>query len=219
MNMIFITGDIHGDKNRFKEIKKAKLKKGDTLIICGDFGFIWNNSKKEKRVLKWIGKRKYHVAFVDGYHDKLEFINRYPVTNWNGGKARMIAGKLVMLMRGEIYDIDDKSIFAFGGGVSLERENEVFEDKLPSQEEIDNAIQNLKNHNNKIDYIVTHDAPAKIKLFLDMNNNEVDHLHTFLETVSKDVKFTKWFFGKYHLNKTIPPYYYMLFTDVQKANS
>ncbi len=113
--MIFITGDIHGDKNRFKEIKKARLKKGDTLIVCGDFGFVWDNTKREKKVLKWIGKRKYHIAFVDGYHDRLEYIDQYPVSDWNEGKVRAISGKLVMLMRGEIYHIDNETVFAFGG--------------------------------------------------------------------------------------------------------
>lgn len=215
--MIYVTGDIHGDKKRFKEIKKAKIKKGDTLIICGDFGFVWENTKKEKKILKWIGKRKYTVAFVDGYHDNLEIINRYPVTNWNGGKVRMIAGKLVMLMRGEVYEIEGEKVFAFGGGLSPENENNIYENKLPSQDEIDNALENLKKYDNQVDYIITHDAPSKIKLFIDMNNNNIDHLNTFLETISKSVKFRKWFFGKYHLNKTIPPFFHMMFTDVKKT--
>ena len=50
--MIYVTGDTHGDITRFKDPQMKKLKKGDTLIICGDFGFIWDNSKKEKADLK-----------------------------------------------------------------------------------------------------------------------------------------------------------------------
>ena len=38
--MIYITGDIHGDLSRFKDKRIKKLKKGDTLIVCGDFGFM-----------------------------------------------------------------------------------------------------------------------------------------------------------------------------------
>ena len=53
--MIYVTGDIHADLDRFKGKEAKKLKKGDTLIVCGDFGFVWDGSKKEQQVLKWIG--------------------------------------------------------------------------------------------------------------------------------------------------------------------
>ena len=47
--MILITGDTHGDLSRFKKKELKKLRKNDTLIICGDFGFVWNGSKTEQR--------------------------------------------------------------------------------------------------------------------------------------------------------------------------
>lgn len=50
--MIYVTGDVHADLGRFKGKAAKKLKKGDTLIVCGDFGFVWDGSKKEQRVLK-----------------------------------------------------------------------------------------------------------------------------------------------------------------------
>lgn len=215
-----MTGDFHGDKKRFHELKKAKLKKNDTLLICGDFGFVWDNSKAEKKMLKWIGKRKYHIAFVDGYNDNLTFIQEYPVAQWNGGAVYHISGKLVMLKRGEIYQIEQQTFFAFGGGDSIEREhdNHKFEDKLPSKEEMELGLKNLEKYHHKVDYIITHDAPAKIKLFIDMESNELTHLHTFLEKVSSENKFKKWFFGKYHMNKSIPISYQMLFTDIIKLD-
>ncbi len=218
--MIFVTADLHGDKSRFKQIKKSKIKKGDTLLVCGDFGFIWDGSKKETKFLKWIGKRKYTVAFVDGYNDNLELINKFPETQWNNGHVKAISGKLVMLMRGEVYDIGDKKVFAFGGGVSSEREhnsdNDI--DKLPTIEEMQNGIDNLSKCDNKVDIIVTHDAPSKIKLFINMENNEVDYLQTFLENLNKTVTYKDWYFGKYHTNKKIPPCYNIVYTDVLKIN-
>ena len=47
--MIYVTGDMHADFARFSNKKLKKLKKGDYLIVCGDFGFLWNESKKENR--------------------------------------------------------------------------------------------------------------------------------------------------------------------------
>ena len=59
--MIYFTGDMHGDFSRFKDVKKARVKKGDTLIVCGDFGFLWEGGKKEEAVLQKIGKLPYTV--------------------------------------------------------------------------------------------------------------------------------------------------------------
>ena len=72
--MIYITGDIHGDFDRFKSRELKKLKKQDALIICGDFGFIWSGSKKEKRLLKKIGKLPYNVLFVEGSHENYDLL-------------------------------------------------------------------------------------------------------------------------------------------------
>lgn len=55
--MIYVTGDLHGDLKRFKDKGIKKLKKNDYLIVCGDFGFIWSGTKKEKEYLKNLAKR------------------------------------------------------------------------------------------------------------------------------------------------------------------
>ena len=50
--MIYVTGDTHGEIERFKDPEFKQLRKGDLLIVCGDFGFIWDGSKREKNNLK-----------------------------------------------------------------------------------------------------------------------------------------------------------------------
>ena len=47
--MIYITGDTHGEVERLVPSKLRALKEGDTLIVCGDFGFIWDGPKKNKK--------------------------------------------------------------------------------------------------------------------------------------------------------------------------
>ena len=42
-NMVYVTGDLHGDYSRFKRPEMKKLRAGDILLVCGDFGFIWDN--------------------------------------------------------------------------------------------------------------------------------------------------------------------------------
>ena len=55
--MIYVTGDTHGDIERFKSREMKKLGNGDTLIICGDFGFLWDDSRAERNALKKLASK------------------------------------------------------------------------------------------------------------------------------------------------------------------
>ena len=76
--MIYVTGDTHGDYKIFSQKKFKNIKEGDTLIICGDFGFIWNGDAKEKKILDKLAKKKYNICFVDGTHENFDLLDKYP---------------------------------------------------------------------------------------------------------------------------------------------
>lgn len=221
--MIYVTGDTHGDAKRFHHRMIKKLRKGDSLIVCGDFGFLWDGSKREKKLLKWIGKRRYNVLFVDGCHENYSLLETFETAEWNGGMTRVISGKLRQLLRGEVYTIDGKTVFAFGGGQSDDNElrksgKTWWEQEAPTEAETSRGLRNLAAHGCKVDYIVTHEPPAIVKEFLDMNTLERSHVNTFLNEVKEKCTFQRWFFGKCHINKIIPPQYYALFDNVVKAD-
>ena len=50
--MVYVTGDMHGDESRLYDAQWRKLKAGDILIVCGDFGYLWDGGKREKAC--WI---------------------------------------------------------------------------------------------------------------------------------------------------------------------
>ena len=77
--MVYVTGDMHGEFKRFRDSKIKRLKKGDTLIICGDFGFFWNDSKEEKDVIKKLEEKEFNIAFVDGCHENFDIIEISPI--------------------------------------------------------------------------------------------------------------------------------------------
>lgn len=214
--MIFLTGDIHGDMGRFKSASKLHMGKNDVLTVCGDFGFIWDGSLKEKAKVKIIGRRKHVTMFVDGCNENHKLLTEYPIVNIFGGKARKISGNLYCMVRGEIYDIYGTTMFAFGGGDAGDAFSSKKNDPalLPSGEEMESASLNLRRASDKVDLIVTHDVPTRLKSFLDPESNKLTHLNAFLEDVCLTVKFKQWYFGKYHSNKKIPPCYNMLFTDI-----
>lgn len=215
--MIYLTGDTHGDVSRFRAAARAGIRKRDTLIVCGDFGFVWKDSAEEQKLLRWIGKRRYRVLFVDGCNEDHARLETFPEVELLGGHARQISGNLYLLKRGEVYDIDGEKVFAFGGGIPLEQYANNLNDArlLPSPEEIDAARQRLAACGNRVDLIVTHDAPARLRQFTGVETlDEQTHLHTFFEEISRTVQFDRWYFGKYHKDRLIPPHYQMLFSTV-----
>ena len=166
--MVYITGDTHGD---FERLDSLRLKKGDTLIICGDFGFIWDGSAREEKILKQLGKKKFNICFIDGTHENFELLDEYEVGVFCGGKARNISGNLYHLMRGQIYCIEGNTFFTMGGGESPDIDM-LFDNgawsrrEFPSTQELTEGAENLDKVNGKVDYIITHEPPSKIKSFM-----------------------------------------------------
>lgn len=220
--MVYVTGDTHGDLSRFGSVLRRNLHRGDTLIICGDFGFVWSGTKKEYRLLKKLGRKKYNICFIDGTHENFELLNSFDVTQWNGGKVHNITGNLYHLMRGQIYDIEGLSFFTMGGGespdIDIRFENNVWSKaEIPTREELLEGAENIENRSCKVDYIITHEPPLKIKSFLAIKDGEdvsITGLNNYLEELSKTCEFRRWFFGSTHLDKYISGTHVSVFRNV-----
>ena len=46
--MVYLTGDTHGELDRFKDGELRRAGKGDLVVVLGDFGFVWDGSKAEQ---------------------------------------------------------------------------------------------------------------------------------------------------------------------------
>lgn len=216
--VICITGDTHGDITRFRSSKIQKLKKNDYVIICGDFGFVWDESKSELSNLKWLSKRKYTILFVEGAHENFNLLEKYPIVDFMGGKARKICDNVLQLMRGNIFEIDGQKIFAFGGGddenFEISDNSNDFSYSIPSESLCNEARNILSLHSNQVDYIITYDTDFKMRSLLNMNSNCFTNLHSFLNEIATTVSFKKWYFGCFHIDKNISNSYSALYTRV-----
>ena len=208
--MVYVTGDFHGDFERFSDRELKKLKKGDTLLVCGDFGFIWQGGKGEEKILKKIGKEKFNTIFVEGTHDNLDLIRSYPLEEEFSGKVRRICGRLFYCERGEILKIEGKSFFLMGGGetddaFSLVEGENWWREELPTKEETERARENLRANGDKVDYIITHECGGRMRDFLliDESQSEVNNLQMFFDQLSEEISYKAWFFGRYHKDKII----------------
>jgi hypothetical protein len=217
--VIYITGDTHGEIFRFNSPEMKKLKKGDTLIVCGDFGFIWDGGEKEEKNLQKLGKKKYQILFLDGTHENFDLLNQYPVTEWNGGQVQHISGNLYHLMRGQVYTIEDKKMFVFGGGESEDKHMRIAAEKwwaceMPSIEEMREGVKNLSANNMTVDYIITHEPAPRVTFNVVNPKESMNQLEAYFEQLSKQVRYSKWFFGAIHVDRMITAKNFAVFNDV-----
>lgn len=220
--MIYITGDIHGDSERLSKTELSMINKNDTLIICGDFGFIWNNDLRESQILNRLEKRKYNICFIDGTHENFNVLGDMPVALWNGGRVHKIRSNVFHLMRGQVYEIEGKKFFTMGGGEDPEYDLHENDDPItgketPTAQEMLTGVSNLEKHEYKVDYIITHEPPAKIRDFLRLSENKtlrVTALGAYFDELSQQCEFSKWFFGSMHTDKFITDKYVALFRNI-----
>lgn len=210
--MIYITGDTHGDISCFKNPKLNRLSEKDYLIVCGDFGFIWNpESAAEKKNMEILKKKKYTICFVDGAHENFDVLNSYTPYRWKGGNAHKIADNIFHLMRGEIFTLQGKTFFVMGGGESDDADMREdgktrWESELPNAEELKNGVSNLMDTEKSINYILTYEAPTIAKDILRQRTNKnisITPLNTYLQELMKNVDYMHWYFGSLHIDLNI----------------
>ncbi len=243
---IFITGDTHGDffrlgKRGFRELNG--LTKEDYVIICGDFGGVWCDSKEEQATLDWLDGRPFTTLFISGNHENYDLLARYPLMEWNGGLVQAIRPSILHLTRGQVFTLAGKTFFTMGGASSHDVSDGILDPKdpllrrkvrqlnargalfridhlswwkeeLPSEAEQQAAMASLDRVGWKVDYIVTHCAPTSIQQALSPELYQPDRLTDFLEEIQQRCTFSHWFFGHYHDNKAIGQKFILLYEDL-----
>ncbi len=217
--MIYVTGDMHGDISRFKHKALRKLKKSDFLIVCGDFGFVWDGSEQEQKKIKWIARRRYTTLFIDGVHENFELLAAYPEQELFGGKVRCLGKRLFYLERGQVFELEGKKIFAMGGGERADREVEdttsaYLTRELPTKAEIEQAAFRLEDANYSVDCVITYEAATTIKGSLVKEMENINPLNAFFERVLRECSYKKWFFGCYHVDRKLSHVQHAVFREV-----
>lgn len=208
--MIFVTGDMHGNwMNRLKVdsfFEQKEMTKEDYVIICGDFG-IWDNSKSEQYNLDWLEDKPFTTLFVAGNHENYDILDNLPVEEWHGGKVNFLRPSVIHLMRGQVFTIESKKFFTFGGASShdisagiLEPDDPDFKRKkkrldkdpsalyrinhvswwsreLPDEDEMQEGLHNLEKQGYRVDYIITHSPYTSLLKQMDDGSKRYDSDH------------------------------------------
>lgn len=223
---IQITGDTHGSFDirkvtKFFENTENSYTKEDFLIICGDVGVCSMAGKAyEADTRKVLRELPVTVLFIDGNHENFADLNSYAVAQWHGGKVHIIEDDIIHLMRGQVFDIEGKLFFTFGGAYSIDKMSrsegiDWFPQEMPSKEEYQEGMDNLEQVDFKVDYIITHTAPTEVvsELVLGLVDDELE-LRQYLQRVSEWTEFSAWYFGHFHVDESVDDTYYCLYDEI-----
>lgn len=221
--MVFITGDTHANidisKLNSKNFSRQKtLTKNDYLIVCGDFGLVWDGSPREIYWQDWLASKNFTTLFVDGNHENFDILRCMPLHEMFGGYVREIVPGIYHLERGQVLEIDGKKIFVMGGARSVDKEYRIehiswWKEEMPSKEEMEYALASLDTVDWEVDAVVTHCAPKLIQRKI-ASWYENDQMTSFLDRICSDLKFKKWYFGHYHIDRQIDDKFFALFNNV-----
>ena len=212
--MIFVTADTHGEMERFEDKQLKKLKKGDTLVVLGDFGFVWADSDREKKNLAKLAKKPYTILFIDGLGDSFEVLRKYADCQYCSAQAKeIVKDKIYYIKRGEIAEIEGRKLLFFGGNDIYDPDIvESFDD--PTSADFENCRANLEKVSDSVDYILTHIPSGRINRFINLDSYATSETMDFFDLVAKDVAYKKWYFGCLHLDKYVSPKVQAVYTDV-----
>lgn len=220
--MIFLTGDTHGDidihKLNSKNFDSSDLTKDDFIIVLGDFGLVWNNSKEELFWRKWLDDKPWTTLFIDGNHENHTELDSMPVDIWHGGKVHYISNNIIHLMRGQIFELENRKFFIFGGADSIDKEHRKehiswWKREMPSTFEYETGLKNLDKHHFSVDYILTHTCSNSIKDQID-SWKDITAIEKYFDVLEEKVSFKHWYFGHFHIDMRIDEKHTVLYERV-----
>lgn len=232
--MIYITGDCHGDYRRFNTTvfpEQKEMTKKDYVIVCGDFGF-WDESREQRYWRKWLENKPFTTLWIDGNHENYDLLSQQQVSQWHGGKVQKISPSVIHLMRGQVYEIEGRKVFTFGGARSHDISGGILEpddpeyqtrkkrldrqridyrvnhlswwaEEMPDEAEFEEGRRNLERNHWEVDYIITHCCASSTQALFSQGIFKPDSLTGYLEEIKNRCRFQKWFFGHYHDNRMI----------------
>lgn len=220
--MIYITGDLHGEQSRFDLIQsQCPITQGDTLLVCGDFGFLFHNTQSEQNFLDTLEQLPFTIAFIDGNHENFPALFSCPEQIWMGGRVHVLRPSVLHLMRGQIFTIEGLRFFTFGGAASIDKDwraegQSWWPQEIPSSEEYHEADRNLQACNGQVDYILTHTMPWQIAAISGKTRGiwPDRELMGYFDYLMDKLMYKTWFCGHMHDDCSLPGNIRVLYYDV-----
>lgn len=230
---IYVTGDCHCDFLKIEMFCRFhKTSISDVMIILGDVGINYALDKRDEKLKKELSKLPITLFCVHGNHEeRAGLLDTYVEKEWNGGVVYWESQfpNILFAKDGEIFDLDGKKAIVIGGAYSVDKEYRLmagipwFESEQPSDEIKNYVEKQLEKNMWQVDYVLSHTCPLKFEpseLFLDfIDQSKVDKAtEEWLTEIEKKMKYSKWYFGHYHGNKTYVSAQ-MLYEEIRELGS
>lgn len=216
--MVYITGDRHGSfYDIFHFCFKNKTSLNDYLIMLGDSGINYYRDKRDDALKFLLSALPITLVCISGNHEeKAENISSYNSKYMFSNEVLYEDAypNILFLKDGEIYNIEDKSVFVLGGAYSIDKNYRLnnnlkwYESEQPNDATKEKAILNLISHNNMVDVVLSHTCPYKYipkEAFVSgVDQSLVDNsTEIFLNYIENTIKYDQWYCGHFHINKDI----------------
>lgn len=173
--MFYITGDAHGDFGRYIEFEeRIKPTENDTMIVLGDAGLNYYTGWKDETRKHFVNSFPFTTFCIHGNHEMRPMdIQTYKTKDFCGGIVWYEAEypKILFAKDGEVYNFDGYSCIVIGGAYSVDKFYRLsrgwawFENEQPSEEIKMYVEEQLTRRENKIDIVLSHTCPIKIRTY------------------------------------------------------
>ena len=229
-----ITGDLHANISRFKNLPKEDQEDENLgIIILGDSGFNYTMDVNDSHLKNTLDKRyKFTLYCLRGNHEARP-------QNVQGMKLvydENVCGEVYMQDKWPkiryfkdwgVYTIDSYKVAVVGGAYSVDKfyrlQNNLrwFEDEQLDTDEMIHCTRDFTNL--KVDVVLTHTCPKSWEptdMFLpSINQSKVDKsMELFLEELAQVFDWNCWLFGHYHADRLERPHVEILYHDMEDLN-
>jgi DNA repair exonuclease SbcCD nuclease subunit len=216
--VIYLAGDTHGrweietqlSVDAFPE--QLQLTKRDSVIVLGDFGLPWNNDHADNYYLKWLEEKSFTTLFIDGNHENFSILEQFHTETWNGGTIHRVSDSIIHLTRGQVFCLEGKTFFTFGGASSYDKFNRMrgiswSERELPTVAETEEGLNSLDKYDWKVDYVLTHTCSSSTLDYLadlyGFSFIRYDTLNVYFQWLEENLAYQTWFFGHFHHDRAL----------------
>lgn len=226
---IWIIGDLHGEASAVRNFYTQNKERfsndfrENVLIVLGDLGANYFLNKRDEQFKNTLEKYLFTYFAIRGNHEERPSVleQQHPY-NWHtetyfGNKVYVEDAHpriLYALDEGGEYNIAGRSALVVPGAYSIDKEYRLmrgwswFAGEQLDDKEKDSLLENLKPY---YDIILSHTCPLRWQkdisdLFLSVvDQSKVDNrMEIFLNEISAQTDWKRWYFGHYHDDRDIP---------------